>query len=787
VAKIELRSTLANAEADALAVPEFAPLIINLRRNVVACLSREVWRTFDSIPSQGMEIGGLLLGTVARETRVIEIEDFEPLAWNGRPERFVLSESECRALKTTLATCAWLQDRKLNVVGCYRSHLGEGFSLSADDLQFAQNCFQGPSGVFLLIKPSSGGTLTAAFFSWGNGQNDFEYIFQEFPFDVRQLADEPAETCEPRVSDDAKTAPPIADGPPVERSFPVAFSETRPKPRVKVAVRVRARRHRRRVWRAAALLARTRALWSVQTFLRRTRAFPWRARTLQVLGYPFALARAASQRVRSRVGQAGALVHRAFLAPMQTFLLRARAFPWRARTLQVLGYPFALARAASQRVRSRVGQAGALVHRALLAPMQTFLLRTRAFPWRARTLQVLGYPFALARAASQRVRSRVGQAGALVHRAFLAPVQAFLLRARAFPWRARALQMFGYPFAVGRAASQRVLTRVGRAGALVHRAFLAPVQTFLLRARAFPWRARTLQVLGYSFAVGGAASRRVRTRVGQAGALVHRALLAPMQIFLLRARAFAWRARTLQMVGYPFAVARAASPRVQTRVEQAGALVHRAFLALVQVFLLRARTFPWRADVLGQLRYLIVGSRAISRGVLRRGGAFINQSTLASARTSLLRTRTFPWWVRALRVPRYSYALLIIVMGVLGYRVYLSQVGSRASAKGQMISGRPSNLSRSQQEVLAMPVVRSAQTSAAPSRVTSGQIAGPLKRVAATGHRARRKPRVSSGKQPPFTCSPRDVFHKTDAAPGWNTFTCRGKNVWSITKNMDRL
>jgi hypothetical protein len=76
-----------------LAAPEFAPRIINLHRKVVEHLRREVWRTFDPIPSQGMEIGGLLLGTAARETGVIEIEDFEPLAWNGRPERFVLSES----------------------------------------------------------------------------------------------------------------------------------------------------------------------------------------------------------------------------------------------------------------------------------------------------------------------------------------------------------------------------------------------------------------------------------------------------------------------------------------------------------------------------------------------------------------------------------------------------------------------------------------------------------------------------------------------------------------------
>ena len=131
-----------------MAAPEFAPRIIDLHRKVVEHLTQEVWR--NSIPSQGMEIGGLLLGT-ARETGVIEIEDFEPLAWNGRPQRFVLSETECSALQTTLATCAWLRDSKLHVVGCYRSHVGEGFSLSADDLAFAQSCFQGPSGVFLEI------------------------------------------------------------------------------------------------------------------------------------------------------------------------------------------------------------------------------------------------------------------------------------------------------------------------------------------------------------------------------------------------------------------------------------------------------------------------------------------------------------------------------------------------------------------------------------------------------------------------------------------------------------
>jgi hypothetical protein len=48
-------------------------------------------------------------------------------------------------------------------------------------------------------------------------------------------------------------------------------------------------------------------------------------------------------------------------------------------------------------------------------------------------------------------------------------------------------------------------------------------------------------------------------------------------------------------------------------------------------------------------------------------------------------------------------------------------------------------------------------------------------------HRSRRKPLVKSGTDLPFTCSPGDIFHKTDAPAGWDTFTCKGKNVWSRT------
>jgi hypothetical protein len=47
---------------------------------------------------------------------------------------------------------------------------------------------------------------------------------------------------------------------------------------------------------------------------------------------------------------------------------------------------------------------------------------------------------------------------------------------------------------------------------------------------------------------------------------------------------------------------------------------------------------------------------------------------------------------------------------------------------------------------------------------------------------AKPAPIAQSGTSLPFTCSPGDIFHKSDAPPGWDTFTCRARNLWSIVK-----
>jgi len=54
------------------------------------------------------------------------------------------------------------------------------------------------------------------------------------------------------------------------------------------------------------------------------------------------------------------------------------------------------------------------------------------------------------------------------------------------------------------------------------------------------------------------------------------------------------------------------------------------------------------------------------------------------------------------------------------------------------------------------------------------------KRARLAGRRSRTKPLLQSGRKLPFICSAGNVFRKTDAPPGWDTFVCRGKNVWGL-------
>ena len=139
-------STPPRIAADQMSVSDFytwtfpgAPVRIHLQFGVVETLGREVRRAFELGASHGAEIGGLLLGNGDPHGRIVEIRDFEPLECEGRPDgRFVLSNSERRQLETKLAGRKLMEEGELSVVGYYRNHIGQGLSLSEEDLSLAQ-------------------------------------------------------------------------------------------------------------------------------------------------------------------------------------------------------------------------------------------------------------------------------------------------------------------------------------------------------------------------------------------------------------------------------------------------------------------------------------------------------------------------------------------------------------------------------------------------------------------------------------------------------------------------
>ena len=103
--------------------------------------------------------------------------------------------------------------------------------------------------------------------------------------------------------------------------------------------------------------------------------------------------------------------------------------------------------------------------------------------------------------------------------------------------------------------------------------------------------------------------------------------------------------------------------------------------------------------------------------------------------------------------------------------------GKSIEEQATFLGTRPPKAADLQLQASARPVPPPARTSGS----TSASIG-----VIPAEHRARRKPLIQSGTDLPFTCSAGDIFHKTNAPPGWDTFACRGKNVWGIATSQAR-
>jgi hypothetical protein len=188
--------------------------VVHLGYDVVDRLLLEVMRGFGSDPRRTSEVGGVLLGSIDPDTKLVTIDDYDPLPRSHDARTFDLSEHEAEAF------AAKIERAKPRAAGFYRSHTRDGLGLSAEDTKLYDRHFAGAGAVALLIKPYATRVSVAGFFIAEDGHiRRTESSYREFPFRRRELGGAPTSaagatpepTQEPLVfSDPIKKEPEIA-------------------------------------------------------------------------------------------------------------------------------------------------------------------------------------------------------------------------------------------------------------------------------------------------------------------------------------------------------------------------------------------------------------------------------------------------------------------------------------------------------------------------------------------------------------------------------------------------
>jgi len=152
-------------------------------------LETEVMQAFGSVPRRGLEVGGVLLGTVdTGETNRVRIEDFEPvLSKHEHGPSYVLSGPELEQLGEITARWRARNGRRTRVVGFFRSHTREGLGLSQEDLELFSQYFPEETSVALVVKPYATRPPVAGLFFREEAAIRSQASYQEFPFRRREL------------------------------------------------------------------------------------------------------------------------------------------------------------------------------------------------------------------------------------------------------------------------------------------------------------------------------------------------------------------------------------------------------------------------------------------------------------------------------------------------------------------------------------------------------------------------------------------------------------------------
>ncbi len=184
-------------------VPE-KQISIHMDLDVMDLLHQETLRGFGVVPKRGVEVGGILLGSIEEgERRLVRIEDFEPVpCQHALGLNYQLTEEESRGLEAAVARWQREPGRRTYVVGFYRSHSREGaLGLSDDDMQLYGAHFPEPYQVVLLVQPFTTRASVGGFFFREGGPIRRESSYLEFPFGRKELGgDERKKETAPRAA-----------------------------------------------------------------------------------------------------------------------------------------------------------------------------------------------------------------------------------------------------------------------------------------------------------------------------------------------------------------------------------------------------------------------------------------------------------------------------------------------------------------------------------------------------------------------------------------------------------
>lgn len=165
------------------------PVSVRLDLDVVDRISNEAMRGFGGA-RRGLEVGGILLGTVTARERgsVVHITDYEAVSPAPESNRFEWkTESERLEFEQAVSRWTWQPGKTTYAVGFYRSHNREDLGVTDLDIEQFNRHFPDPSAVMLLVKPYATRASAGGLFFREEGGMRREASYREFPFRTREL------------------------------------------------------------------------------------------------------------------------------------------------------------------------------------------------------------------------------------------------------------------------------------------------------------------------------------------------------------------------------------------------------------------------------------------------------------------------------------------------------------------------------------------------------------------------------------------------------------------------